>query len=225
MRLNRFLARSGVASRRKAEELILAGKVKVNGKVVKELSTDISDDDKVHLDNQQVTLPQLKYFLLNKPKGYTVTKEDKFAEKLVFDLLPEIPGLIAVGRLDKDTEGLLLITNDGEFAQNIIHPTNKIEKEYIVKTKTEIKDSDLTDLTSGVALEDGMATAIKAIKNNPMEMVLVITEGRNRQVRRMIEATGNQVTELKRIRVGDIKLDVEPGEYRELTEEEVRDYV
>lgn len=226
MRINRFIARSGVTSRRKAEDLILSGKVLVDGRVVRLLSTEIDENNSiVEVNGKNVSLPNLKYYLFNKPTGYTTTKSDPFAKHTIFELLPNDNSLFAVGRLDQNTAGLILITNDGDFAQNIIHPTKKIEKEYIVRTKISVTDNQLKALTDGINLEDGPAKAKSIKKIGSKEISLVIEMGRNRIVRRMISKAGNMVSELIRIRIGKINLDTPAGKYRELTESEVKNYL
>jgi 23S rRNA pseudouridine2605 synthase len=225
MRINQYLARSGVASRRKSEELILSGAVLVNGEVVQNLATDIHpNEDVVTINGAVIALPQKKYYMLNKPAGHTTTRTDPHAKKTVFELLPDDPSLITVGRLDKETTGLLLVTNDGDFAQNIIHPSKKIEKVYLVKTKDIIQNTKLENLTEGLELDDGPAkfTYIKEAGLNSYEVG--IEEGRNRIVRRMFETVGNKVVGLERIRIGKLSLDVAPGKYRDLTEEEINYY-
>jgi 23S rRNA pseudouridine2605 synthase len=226
MRLNRFLARSGVASRRKAEDVIISGRVKVNGRVVTELATEVAPvSDNVEVDGELVRLPVYKYFSLNKPAGYTCTRADAHAEKTIFELLPNDKSLITVGRLDRETTGLILITNDGDFAQNIIHPSKKISKVYRIKLRSFLTDEQLRKLRGQILLEDGpaQATTIKVISNKELE--LTIEEGRKRIVRRMIRAVGNEIVELERISIGHLKLDTKTGEFRELTPKEVAQYV
>lgn len=226
MRLNNYLARAGIASRRKSEKLILNGEVSVNGRVITNLGTNINlENDLVTINDKPIRLPKIKYYALNKPEGYTTTRKDKFAKKTIFELLPKDPTLYAVGRLDRETTGLILITNDGQFGQKIIHPKNKIEKEYLVESVKPFDDLQLTNLKKGVNLNDGLATAksIKKIKN--FKILLTIEEGRNKIVRRMIKAVGNEVKKLERVRIGEIKLDIKKGEFRELKKEEVKNYV
>ena len=225
MRINKYLARSGVAARRKAEEHILAGKVSVNGTVVRDLATDIDPEhDIVKIGGKGITLPNHVYYVLNKPTGYTTTRSDPHAKKTVFELLPEDSSLITVGRLDRETSGLLIITNDGEFAQNLIHPSKKIEKVYAATLKSNISDADIEKFTSGIRLSDGMAKFTKINLLTPRSVIVSIEEGRNRIVRRMFEGLGNEVQSLKRIRIGAIKLDVDEGKYRKMTEREVKKY-
>jgi 23S rRNA pseudouridine2605 synthase len=226
MRINRYIARSGVTSRRKAEELIKLGKVCINNVPIKDLGTEVDPrNDVVLVSGKKVSLPAFKYYMLNKPAGYTTTKEDINARHIVFELLPKDSSLITVGRLDRDSTGLLLVTNDGDFAQNIIHPSKKIEKEYLVVTKRPMDDPQLKCLVTGVELDDGPARAVRAQRQNKNDYTIVILEGRKRIVRRMIKAVGNEVYALKRLRIGEIQLDVEAGRYRELTEKEIKPYV
>lgn len=226
MRINRFLARSGVASRRKAEDIILSGKVCVNGETVMDFATEVDPaTDAVTVDGKRIELPKFAYLALNKPAGYTTTKSDPHAEHTIFELLPNDPSLIAVGRLDRDTTGLILITNDGDFAQNIIHPSKKIDKVYLVKLNDKISMTNIQKLLNGIELEDGIAKAKNVEQVSDHEILLAIEMGKKRIVRRMITAIGNGVTELKRIRIGKIPLDVEEGKYRNLTDEEIRPYV
>lgn len=226
MRINRFLARSGVASRRKAEELVLAGKISVNGKIISSLATDVDpENDVVEIEGKKIILPKYKYLMLNKPTGYTVTRDDPYALHTIFELLPKDSSLFPVGRLDRMTSGLLLVTNDGDFAQNIIHPTKKIEKEYIIRTQRPVTSDQVEMLEKGIELDDGPAKAQKAEKTGTKELVITIEMGRKRVVRRMIEAVGNKVSGLHRSRIGNIKLDIPLGKHRELTEEEIRPYM
>lgn len=225
MRLNQFLARSGLTSRRKAEDFITGGKVTVNGELVTNLATNVNpQSDKIKVEEKQVKLPSLKYYLFNKPVGYTVTRKDKHASKTIFDILPDNSSLISVGRLDRDSEGLLIVTNDGEFAQKIIHPSNKIEKEYEVILEKPVTEVAINNLKLGIELDDGLAKATHAVKTGENTATIIILEGRKRQVRRMFESVGNKVTGLKRTRIGKIKLDVKTGEYRELSKKEIENY-
>jgi pseudouridine synthase len=179
----------------------------------------------VCVSGKKITLPDFKYYMLHKPAGYTTTRDDINARHIVFELLPKDTSLITVGRLDRNTTGLLLVTNDGDFAQNIIHPSKRIEKEYLVVTKRPIDDKQFDSLTQGVLLEDGEAKAVRVNRIGKNEFTVVILEGRKRIVRRMIEAVGNEVCALKRLRIGDIMLDIEVGRHRDLTETELAPYV
>jgi len=226
MRINRFLARCGVTSRRKAEKLITNGEVQVNKKVITNLAYDVNPEkDKVEIRGKTINLPSLKYYALNKPKGYTTTRNDPYAKHTIFELLPPDNSIFSVGRLDKDTTGLLILTNDGVFAQKIIHPTNKIEKKYQVITKNQLTDNQINKLRNTIFLEDGPAQAIfvKKLRKNKLE--ISIEEGRNRIIKRMILSVGNEVKELHRTAIGNICLDLEVGQYRKLTSEEISNYV
>lgn len=224
MRINRFLARSGVSSRRKVEEQILAGRVSINGKVITDLATEIDPKkDDVRLSGKKIELPAFVYLALNKPEGYTVTKSDAHAVKTVFELLPEIPGLVAVGRLDRDSRGLLIFTNDGNFAQNLIHPSKSIEKEYLVRTKESLPDLALSQLRAGVDLEDGFVKPV-SVDESEDGFKIVITQGKKRQVRRMFKSVGVDIKYLQRIRIGTIELSGKEGQFRNLSEEEIAAY-
>jgi 23S rRNA pseudouridine2605 synthase len=225
MRINRYLARCGIASRRKSEELITSGRVLINGNPVTSLAIEVNDSDVVQVDGETIKLPSYLYYALNKPLGYTTTRKDRFAEKTIFELLPDDKSLYTVGRLDKETTGLILVTNDGDFGQKIIHPTNKISKDYYIKLKYPIQKKHLEKLLKGVSLDDGLAKATELKAQGEKEIVITIEEGRNRIVRRMIKAIGNEVLELKRISIGEIKLDLPEGKYRSLTQKEVEKYV
>lgn len=227
MRINRYIARSGVTSRRKAEALIKSGVVSVNGAVVTELATEVNElMDTVSVSGKIISLPNFKYFMLNKPVGYTTSKSDPHADKTVFELLPADNSLVTAGRLDRETSGLLLITNNGDFVQRIIHPSNKIEKEYLVTTKDELPPDKVKELAEGVMIDGRITKAVKAERaKEKNSLTLVIEEGRKRIVRRMIKAVSGEVTALTRLRIGEIYLDTKPGEYRALTEKEVAPYV
>jgi 23S rRNA pseudouridine2605 synthase len=221
MRINQYIARSGVTSRRKAEELIKAGQVTMNGKIITELGTEVSEKDVVTVNGKQIKPQEHKYYMLNKPNLYTTTKDDPYALHTIMELLPEDPSLFPVGRLDRETTGLIIITNDGDFGQRMIHPSQKIEKEYIVRTKMPITDDQIVMLKEGLELEDGIAKPKSITQMGKNEISLVIEMGRKRVVRRMVAAIGNKVTSLTRVRIGKLTLDVAPGRYRELTPEEV----
>jgi 23S rRNA pseudouridine2605 synthase len=221
MRINQYIARSGVTSRRKAEELIKAGQVTQNGIVVTELGTEVSEKDIVTVNGKEIKPQEHKYYMLNKPNLYTTTKDDPYALHTIMELLPEDPSLFPVGRLDRETTGLIIITNDGDFGQRMIHPSQKIEKEYIVRTKMPITDDQIVMLKEGLELEDGIAKPKSITQMGKNEISLVIEMGRKRVVRRMVAAIGNKVTSLTRVRIGKLTLDVAPGRYRELTPEEV----
>ncbi len=223
MRLQALLARAGVASRRKAEELILKGLVRVNGEVAR-LGQKVGPEDVVEVAGKRVELPKERLvLLLHKPKGYTTTRLDPHATKTVYQLLPDIPGLQAVGRLDRDSEGLLLFTNDGELLFRLTHPRYGVRKVYRVWTERGTLPQEVCRrLLAGVALEDGPARAL-ACRPAPGGAILTLGEGRKREVRRMLQAVGYPVKRLLRLQVGPIRLgDLPPGKWRRLSEEEVQ---
>lgn len=223
MRLQQYLARAGVASRRKAEELIRAGRVSINDQVA-EVGATVGQGDTVRLDGERVRLPQKTVTIaLNKPKGYTTTHEDAHAERLVYELVPEHPGLHSVGRLDKDTEGLLLLTNDGELTQFLSHPKNAVPKLYRAWSKRgRLSEEDCRRLEEGVMLGDGVAKALE-VRPAKEGATLVLTEGRKREVRRMLGRVGHPVLRLVRLAVGPVELgELGSGEWRYLSADEVR---
>ena len=232
MRINKFLAQAGLGSRRSCEQLVLESKIRVNGKIIKDLATDIDpQNDIVEYKNKKLRLSSNKiYLMLNKPVGYLVTAADPFERQTVFDLLPEFKEhIFPIGRLDKNSEGLLLLSNDGNFAQKITHPSRKLPKTYLVKAKGRIYFRQLRDLREGVQLEDGKTIPAKVfIKSfnkaqNMTKLRMIIYEGRNRQIRRMLKAVGSSVIELKRVQIGEINIGKMPkGEWRYLKEKEVR---
>lgn len=227
MRINKYLADSGVASRRASDKLIGEGRVLVNGKVCK-LGDEVELDDVVTVDGKVVSLKKkFEYYIMNKPKGYITTVKDDKERKTVMDLLPENVGRVyPVGRLDYDTEGLLILTSDGELANRLTHPRNEIPKTYLVKIEGKISESALAKLRSGVYL-DGVKTKKSTIKvvdeyQNHTKLHVTITEGKNRQVRRMFESVGVNVDFLKRIKIGDLTLrGLDRGDVRKLTKEEI----
>lgn len=229
-RLQKVMARAGIASRRKSEELIKEGKVKVNGKVVKELGIKVSSSDKVEVNGIQIEKEEPVYFLLYKPRGVISSVSDDKGRKVVTDYFSELNiRIYPVGRLDYDTSGLLLLTNDGEFANLLMHPSNEIEKVYVAKIKGIPQRENLRKLEKGIRLEDGK-TAPAKVKMLSMDkkkqtsiIEIVIHEGRNRQVRRMFEAIGHEVVKLKRERYGFLTLNgLSAGDARELTPHEVK---
>lgn len=232
MRINKYLALCGVASRRKSEAYILEGKVTINGKVVDNFAQTVNlKKDKVMLEGELLSLPSnYVYYKLNKPKGYICSSVDDRGRKTIFDLVKTQDRLFSIGRLDYDTEGLILLTNDGDLAQKISHPSNETEKEYIVKIEGTIKESEMAVLRAGV-IENGVrmpkakVTLIENVNDNS-RLSVVIHEGQNRQVRRMFEAIGRTIILLKRIRIGNIKLGgLKRGEYKELKEYELYELI
>lgn len=229
-RLQKVIARAGIASRRKAEELIKEGRVKVNGKVVTELGIKVSPSDKVEVNEIPLEKEKPVYFLLYKPRGVISSVSDEKGRKVVTDFFSGIKERIfPVGRLDYDTSGLLLLTNDGEFANLLMHPKNEIEKVYVAKVKGIPLRENLRKLEKGIRLEDGKTAPAKvkllsADKKKQSAIVeITIHEGKNRQVRRMFEAIGHEVLKLKRERYAFLTLNgLKAGESRELTVHEVK---
>ena len=227
MRINKFLAECGVASRRACDKLIESGAVLVNGKKAA-IGDDVSEKDEITVDGQPVKRKLVhSYYIMNKPKGYVCTVKDDKDRKTVMSLLPEGAGRVyPVGRLDYDTEGLLLFTDDGDLAFRLTHPKSEIPKTYLVRIEGAIGDKDLNRLRAGVEL-DGKLTRkskVKVIETDKQytKLHVTINEGRNRQVRRMFECVGKQVDFLKRIRIGDLGLgSLARGKVRRLSDEEV----
>lgn len=224
-RLQKYLARAGIASRRKCEELILAGRVKVNGATISELGARVFPGDKVVLDGEPVLPESLEYYLLNKPAGVVSAVSDEHYETVV-SLVPANTRLFPVGRLDMDTTGLLLLTNDGPLANGLMHPRFEVDKVYRVEVRGEVSPEVLRRLRGGVELEDGITSPadVQVAGSNRSGDILKVTihEGRKRQVRRMMQVTGNHVMKLHREKYAILTDDgLEPGDFRSLTEEEV----
>lgn len=229
VRLQKFLAMAGIASRRACEKLILDGRVQVNGKIVKELGIKVDPDvDEVRVDGEICRIKMKPvYIIMNKPKGVLTTVKDPFGRPTIIDLLAGVKERVfPVGRLDKDTEGLLIITNDGELSYKLTHPKHQIDKTYIAKVMGVPDEKDIRRLRKGIFLEDGKTAPAKVriLKKGKNFAVLeiIIHEGRKRQVRRMCEAIGYPVLSLRRTHIGNLVLrGLAPGEWRYMTEEEV----
>lgn len=227
-RLQKVIANSGVASRRKAEELISNGRVKVDGKVVKEMGLKVSKNNIIEVDNVKISAEEKVYFLLNKPRGVITTSKDEHNRKTVVDLINCDKRIYPVGRLDYDTTGLIILTNDGEFANNIIHPKNKIDKTYVAKINGILSITDVMKLKKGVVI-DGVKTAPAKVKlkradkkNNISFVEITIHEGKNHQIKKMIESVGFEVLKLKREKIAFLTLDgLKSGDYRTLNPKEV----
>ena len=223
MRLNRFLAAAGLGSRRSCEELILKGSVSVNGSVARDLSTRVEEGDDVRVSGRIVHAFAPRTILLNKPAGYTTTRSDKHAERTIFDLLPSDVGhLFHVGRLDKESEGLLLLTNDGVLAQDLMHPCKGVEKEYEVILDKTFRELDAVALRKGTWIE-GSVARVEAVRNvAPNKIEIILHQGLKRQIRVMLGQLGFKVQRLIRIRLGPLTLrGVKPGSYRDLREEDL----
>lgn len=227
VRLNRFLSESGVASRRKSEEFIKEGRVSVNGRTILDLGTSIDTDiDIVKVDGEKVKPEKKVYFLLNKPKGFITTTEDEKGRKTVVDLIKTNTKIFPVGRLDYDTTGVLLLTNDGDFANFLMHPSNKIPREYKVALDKPIEDEHRTKLTKGITLEGRKGKFEKiyyAHKDYKDKLVVTTVEGRNHFVKRMFEALGYTVKKLERLTYAHFDTKGMPiGSYRKLSDQEIK---
>ena len=230
IRIQKMIADSGYCSRRKAEELISKGKVKLNGHSVK-LGDKCGFNDIITIDGERINMPRKKkfvYIMMNKPRGYVTTVSDELDRRCVMDLLEGVEERVyPVGRLDRNSEGLLLFTNDGEFANNIMHPSRHISKTYRVTVRPDINDEQLVRLSEGVEI-DGKKTLpatviVKEKQQGRVVLLITIREGRNRQIRKMCEAVGLEVARLRRISVGPLRLGMlKPGTWRELTADELR---
>ncbi len=231
IRLQKYMAECGVASRRKAEEYILDGKVQVNGKIVTELGTKINPNkDVVYFNNRKIENEGKNvYILLNKPIGYVTTTKDQFNRETVLDLIKNVKGrVVPVGRLDMYTSGALILTNDGNFTYKITHPSHEINKTYIATIRGIITEEEVNKLKNGVKIDDYTTRPAKVkimktdIEKNISRIEITIHEGKNRQVRKMCEAIGRNVMALHRTKIGDINVkDLKIGEWRYLTPKEV----
>ena len=227
-RLQKVIAQAGIASRRKAEELITDGKVKVNGIVVTELGTKVSEKDQIEVNNEIIEKEKKEYYLLNKPRGVVTTTQDEKNRRTVVDLIPTAARIYPVGRLDYDTTGVLLLTNDGEFANILMHPTSNVDKVYMAKLEGIIKGEQINKLKDGIELDGEIVKPSRvklkkvAPKSNSCMVQITIHEGKNHQVKRMFESVGFPVSKLKREKEAffDLK-DLQSGEFRKLTPKEV----
>lgn len=231
VRLQKFIAQCGIASRRKAEELITSGKVKVNGRTA-ELGDKVTPNDKVFVNGKRLVLPKTsyRYIMLNKPRGFITTMNDERGRKCVAELVKNVGERVyPVGRLDKDSEGMLIFTNDGEFANKIMHPRNSVYKIYRVTVRPSISEEQLVKLETGVEL-DGQKTAPAIVhviledkENSRVVLEMILHEGKNREIRRMCEAVGLEVARLKRTQIGGVKMGMlKQGDWRDLTDKEVK---
>ena len=233
-RLQKVLAQAGVASRRKCEELILSGAVEVNGEQVLTLGTKVDPAaDEIKVNGKKIRSESKVYVMLNKPKGVITSANDPQGRKVVSDFLPGIKQRIyPVGRLDYDTEGLLLLTNDGEFANMLTHPKHHVPKTYLATVNGIPHGDKLDKLQRGIELEDGLTAPAEIeyhdvdMEKNTATIWITIHEGRNRQVRRMFEAIGHKVVKLKRVRFGELALEGLPrGKFRHLSEKEIKELI
>lgn len=223
MRINKFIAQAGYASRRKADDLIKSGKVKVNGKVLNQMGYDVSEDDIVSIGAEILKLEEYFYYKLNKPVGYITSNFDPHNNKDLNDLIEIDERFFAAGRLDKDSHGLLIITNDGDFTNSLVHPSSGISKEYIVKVDRLLNDDQINSFKTGLDIGNNQITSkavIKFLGENTYRVV--IRQGYNRQIRRMFDVLGSNVLDLKRERIGAIYLDdLKKGKYRKFNKKEM----
>ena len=221
MRLNAYLARAGIASRRGADGLIKAGRVTVNGEAG-QLNTFVGNTDDVRVDGRLVGKQALRYVLLNKPRSTITTARDPEGRPTVVDLVGGAIRVVPVGRLDRDTSGVLLLTNDGDLAHRLAHPRYRVEKVYVVDVEGEPDDKTVRALAEGIELEDGMTAPARVRLLGPSRVELTLHEGRNRQVRRMLEAVGHPVRRLRRSRYAGLTPGrLQRGQFRDLTRDEV----
>ena len=221
-RINAYIASAGLASRRGADELIKRGQVSVNGRPAK-LNDIVSDDDVVLVSGKPIKMQVLRYILLNKPAGYITSLSDPEGRRKVTDLIKISERIVPVGRLDYHTRGALLLTNDGPLAQQLMHPKYGVNKIYQATTKSRISDEVIGQLLEGVSLDDGPAKANKVVRIGSSAIEITIHQGRNRQIRRMIEAVDLKLVDLKRVEYGPLRVDdIDEGKWRELKSDEVQ---
>lgn len=226
MRINKYLAQCGVASRRECDRLIAEGKVTVNGRPAG-LGDDVYDGDNIKVEGRPVSVKKNEYYLLHKPKGYLCTVSDDKGRKTVMDILGDGVGRVyPVGRLDYDSEGLLILTTDGELAQHLTHPSNEVPKTYLVKVEGRLTEADLNPIRSGIEIDGYVTKKCRAhiVETNKeyTKVELVLREGKNREIRKMFAAIGREVTLLKRTKVGELSLrGLDRGAFRKLTPAEV----
>lgn len=214
-RVQKIIAASGLCSRRKAEELIEAGRVQVNGVTIALGDQANRETDTITVDGTILELPKLVYYMLHKPKDYVTTNDDPHAKKKVVDLVPKKPRVFAVGRLDKDATGLLIMTNDGDYAQSIAHPSHEVAKTYIAVLKDPWTKQMEKELTFGVDI-DGKRMSASAIQLDKKTIAITVEVGMHKIVKRLIKGVGNYVKHLHRTHIGNLALDVPEGEFREL---------
>lgn len=227
VRLNKYISNSGICSRRAADNLILEGRVKVNNSIVKELGIKVNADDKIQVDNETIVFEKKAYLLVNKPRNVICTKSDEKGRKSIMDLLPErFQHLYPVGRLDRNTTGIILMTNDGTLTQNLLHPSKKINKVYKVKVEKRLTQEEMNKLVSGFELEDGTSKFNKLSELDEDEFFrygIEIHSGKNRIIRRMFEAIDNRVLKLDRVMFHTFeKRGIPIGSFREVTISELK---
>lgn len=227
MRINKYLAQCGVASRRDCDKLVADGRVTVNGRPA-DVGADVEEGDVIKVDGKVVTVKKNEYYILHKPKGYLCTVSDDKGRKTVMDILGSSVGRVyPVGRLDYDSEGLLILTTDGELAQHLTHPSNEVPKTYVVKVEGRLTEADLNPIRSGIEIEGGYVTKkcrahIIETNRDFTRVEITLREGKNREIRKMFAAIGKEVTLLKRTKVGELSLrGLDRGAFRKLTPVEV----
>ena len=223
IRIAKFLADAGVASRRKAEELIIQGKISMDNEIITNLATKVDEDtDNIRVNNKLIKPDKKIYYLLNKPLDYICSVKDPHNYQTVLQLVPDNPRVVPVGRLDKNSQGLLLLTNDGDLTYRLTHPKFEVKKTYLVKTKQVLDKNIIRLLKQGVNLEEGKANAdqVKLVSRNKLE--IVIHQGWKRQIRRMMQELGYHVEELTRIQEGKLKLgDLPVGKYKKISKKDI----
>jgi 23S rRNA pseudouridine2605 synthase len=226
VRLNQYLARAGFGSRRVCEELILGGAVTINGHRLRELATRVENSDNVLVHGKPVKLPLPIVAILHKPPGFLCTSPESTRERTIYDLLPAgWPRVVYVGRLDKESEGLLVVTNDGNLAQRLTHPSTKIPKTYIVKLDREFDFALVPKMKKGMSIEEGFARMDEIFRVGPRVVKVVLTQGLKRQIREMFYKVGFEVRRLARVQIGNLGLgNLAPGQHRVLTQDEVKRY-
>ncbi len=229
MRINKYIAQSGICSRRKADEFITSGRVKVNGEVVTMLGFEIRKKDKVTLDDKIIRSDKLEYYKFYKPTGYITTKSDEKNRKTIYDIIPkEYHYLNPTGRLDKDSSGLIIMTNDGNLIYELTHPSIKVAKTYLVKVNGKLKDEELQKLTDGIEIEKGKIAycdwAIIEEKKDETLFEIILYQGLNRQIRKMFEFLGFEVISLKRIRHANIELQgLKKGQIKQIKPRQIKE--
>lgn len=220
-RVQKIIAQSGLCSRRKAEELIQAGKVSVNGKIIKIGDSADSSKDVVKVDGKTIKAEKKAYYMLNKPRGYITTSDDMFGRRKVLDLVPPNPRVFSVGRLDRDCQGLLILTNDGTFADKIMHPRHEIKKTYEALLYEPFKKEDILRFKKGIEIEGHLIKSdVKVISEKKVEISLHV--GLHKIVKRLLKEAGYYVDKLNRTKIGKLEVDIPPGRFRKLTEKDMK---
>ncbi len=223
IRIAKYLANCGIASRRKSEDLILKGKVRIDKEIIKDLSTKVNEDSSnIYVDDKKVKVENKEYYLLNKPKGYICSLSDPYNDKTVTSLIKTKVKIFPVGRLDKDSQGLLLLTNDGDLTYKLTHPKFEVKKTYLVELDYEIERRDIEELKEGIELDEGIAKVDSIKLRGKKEVIITIHQGWKRQIRRMFDELDYRVVELTRISEGKLKLgDLKVGKYKKVKKSDI----